>query len=650
MCGIVLAGGALTVSEVGIFNDLLYMDVIRGVHATGVYAKHLHGKVNYYKDATPSSAFLASEGYKDLLRNGTTYTSPPVFMVGHNRHATRGNSSDPKNAHPFQHGNITLVHNGTLDDQDLLPESNRFVVDSENICYSIDKIGAAETIQKLDGAFTLIWHDANDDTLHIIRNSERPFHLARCGSDWFGASEEDMLMWILKRTKLTKNRIAEHFECEVGTEYIFDVSGPSKKMVLKEQVKHVLPVFTATNWASRYNAGYRTTTQSSAYNPSGSRDSARRIERERQNAIALEEGISPRMDQRIAMLPHSFFAYPSTADRGRITGYIYEEEKARYYEVDVHNVERAMYETCMDSTGCKITGIVVGIHKVKDTVRLIINNPSVLTPNTTTNTQLAVIDQELTELNDDIPFGEPDSITMPNGLKMTKATWNRHDHNKCGGCNQEIPWKEAGGAVMALNCYWHPSCYSEYLQLVEEESDLFQCAVCGKDVVMSEMHSEISSVRGEDICNHCAEEIIAKRSETKEVRFIDTAKPESGVLTGTFTEKVFNGMIKMKGSDNATFADLDKCKLERRTLGVFAYYFKKGENNAHQGETFPKGTGVQSIAKSLKNGSGEIHITKAYWNQIGVCENCYTTIPWKDVERCALSEKNRIVCPICKGE
>lgn len=257
MCGIVLAGGNLGSSDLEIFNQLLYCDVFRGQHSTGVFCKRLNeDKVLFEKSALPSYAFLLQEDYKKMSTGLTNYVVAPAWMVGHNRHATKGAVND-QNAHPFQHGNITLVHNGTLVNQSLLPDSTKFVVDSENICYSIDKIGAGETIQKLDGAFTLVWHDASDDTLHIIRNDERPFHLARVGTEWFGASEEDMLMWILKRARMTKSRIAEHFECEVGVEYIFDVKG-GRKMTLIEKKEHKLPVFTiASRWDGYYSRSWQ---------------------------------------------------------------------------------------------------------------------------------------------------------------------------------------------------------------------------------------------------------------------------------------------------------------------------------------------------------------------------------------------------------
>ncbi|MCS5737219.1 hypothetical protein, partial [Herbiconiux daphne] len=120
-------------SDLEIFNQMLYCDVFRGAHATGIYAKRQGEKeVKYCKQATEPYPFMHTEEYINLTQGAGKYVVAPVFVVGHNRHATRGNSGDSKNAHPFQHGNITLVHNGTLMDQDLLPDSSKFVVVSEN--------------------------------------------------------------------------------------------------------------------------------------------------------------------------------------------------------------------------------------------------------------------------------------------------------------------------------------------------------------------------------------------------------------------------------------------------------------------------------------------------------------------------------------
>lgn len=710
MCGIVLAGGSLSSSDLEIFNQLLYCDVVRGVHATGVFAKRQGSGVGFVKMATQPYPFMQSSEYKTLSEGETRYVVPPAFLVGHNRHATRGNSDDPKNAHPFQHNHITLVHNGTLTNQSLLPDSIKFVVDSDNIAHSIAKIGAAETIQKLDGAFTLIWHDASDDSVHIIRNEERPFHLAQIGqADWFGASEEDMLMWILKRSKTHKNRITKHFECEVGKEYIFDVSGPTKKFVLKEVVEHDLPTFTISSRYysnSYYNRGTSSSASSTALTGGTSaaktgREAARKTERENQNALAIENGISARLDQRIQMTPHSWFPYTTGANsgKGRITGWVM-ETNGEYYEVDCHSCEQAMWETCCDDAKKEITGIVVNIQKVNGMMRVILAHPCIYDKDTTYPSTVSKPEPTLPNA-DDVPFdiekeldlldNLPEQVELAGGLIMTRAQYSKHDHSKCGGCDKVIPWADVvkGKALYAYNCLWHEDCLTAILDDAQggNELDSFLCCCCGKEKGMSLLDSVASQDRGEDVCIDCGQHIREKRAAEKankgkatadiyhNVKVIDksaAAIKEDGILSKVFNESEFNQMIKMRGSDKATFSDLPKCYVEKRSASVYAYTFKRGMDKAvksvakakedttdNKVVNFPVKTTTsaetsvdsrKSVSKTLVNGHKTLHITKALWNQLGVCNNCYATIPWRDADACALTAQNRIICPNCRGK
>ncbi|MFW3388022.1 UNVERIFIED_CONTAM: hypothetical protein RF648_18655, partial [Kocuria sp. CPCC 205274] len=175
--------------DIDFFETLLYCDIVRGDHSTGVYSGFSFDpkepvEVKIRKAAVPADVFIRKKGLWDEVKEekrpathnaNATVTKLPKFLVGHNRYATMGEVVD-RNAHPFQHGSITLVHNGTLDNQSLLPDHQKFAVDSENIAYSIDKIGIEETIKKLNGKFTLVWFDAKDQTLNFIRNKDRPFH------------------------------------------------------------------------------------------------------------------------------------------------------------------------------------------------------------------------------------------------------------------------------------------------------------------------------------------------------------------------------------------------------------------------------------------------------------------------------------------
>lgn len=679
MCGIVLAGGSLASAEVEVFNHLLYADVFRGVHATGVFAKRPEGIV-MAKEAVPSYIFQHRKEYDEVLTGATKVNTYPTFLVGHNRHATRGASGDSKNAHPFQHGNITLVHNGTLYDQDLLPDSKNFVVDSDNVCYSIDKIGAAETIQKLNGAFTLVWHDAKDDTVHIIRNDERPFHLAKAGMDWFGASEEDMLMWILMRHKSIKNRKIEHFECEIGTEYVFDVSGPTKRFVLKEEIKHNLPTFT---WASRYSNGWQSGYQSTANRNTGndyrsqSQEERRNKIKAEQNAIALMEGLSVRIDHRIAMCPTKFERY-NNSTKGKMSGYFMDNNGMDYVEVDVFGVEEALYEDSQRDFRISVVGTIQGFSQIKGVVRCFLYpTVSLATPetekNAINNKTLAQLDADLTELNDDIPFDEEvdnirvdenDSFRTIGGKEITYKFWHQHQHGFCMGCDKQIAWKDAPKAAFAHQGFWHPECLKrveeEERQLREQEqqsSNTFLCNDCGKEKDMKFLDSTASAVKEQDICSSCGSEMRRKGSLNKYDTNVSTISHYENcdfiAVNGNKARRLFNSnefknMIRESGSDKIEFKDLNKARITQKSYGTYSYFYKK---ESEKQEEAASNSGNFPVAKYLPKANGvQMHITKARWNEIGVCEECHSNVPWKDVNECVLTESNRIVCKNCKGK
>ncbi len=83
--------------------------------------------------------------------------------------------------------------------------------------------GAKSVIEDLDGAFTLVWHDARDDMIRIVRNKERPLHMAVSeqgnGSTLYFASEAGMLAWLLRRNGITHGPI---FEPKPGKLMTFD--------------------------------------------------------------------------------------------------------------------------------------------------------------------------------------------------------------------------------------------------------------------------------------------------------------------------------------------------------------------------------------------------------------------------------------------
>ena len=188
MCGLVGYVGPYSIKIKDMFEFMLLVDQVRGFHSTGV-ATIANGDVSIIKKAMHSTDFLDLKPVSKLL-NSHGYTA----IIGHNRAATRGSIIN-QNAHPFEIGDITLAHNGTLTNQMLLPDSKRFEVDSENIAHAINKEGIDATLGKLEGAFALSWYDYKHDTVSLIRNDERPlsYTYSEDGKSIYWASEPWMI-------------------------------------------------------------------------------------------------------------------------------------------------------------------------------------------------------------------------------------------------------------------------------------------------------------------------------------------------------------------------------------------------------------------------------------------------------------------------
>lgn len=205
---------AATLLRRNYMTQALMADTVRGDDSTGVFYSPFTkvGEAGWVKDAVDGYRFVQDKDYQNVeLRMGSLW-----FCIGHNRAATVGAVSQ-HTAHPFQEGPITMVHNGTLRSTHALDKSmtelDGVTVDSHALCHNLalsppDKVGE-NVISKIDGAFALVWHDARDDSLNIVRNSERPLHLAlnKAGDALYMASEAAMLSWLGTRLSLSLDTI-----------------------------------------------------------------------------------------------------------------------------------------------------------------------------------------------------------------------------------------------------------------------------------------------------------------------------------------------------------------------------------------------------------------------------------------------------------
>lgn len=259
MCGLVSIitkkNNGFSKDQVDAFDNLLFIDALRGMDSTGVIAVDRAGNMDLAKEATPSFYFRQDEEYKKLLH---TSFSRGRALVGHNRAATKGQVTDA-NAHPFVvDDRITLCHNGTLWGDFTKLTKAKVEVDSHAIAHKIhehdDNVEAA--LQEVSGAYALIWHDFKHNTLNFVRNNQRPLNWIETEDGWIWASEANMIDWIMSRYNF--KALTDVQQLDAGVLVTYDFSKETWKVDHKEiELEAPKPAYTppvmapAGNWMGR---------------------------------------------------------------------------------------------------------------------------------------------------------------------------------------------------------------------------------------------------------------------------------------------------------------------------------------------------------------------------------------------------------------
>lgn len=198
MCGIVGVIGLLLSKHENMFYDMLTIDVVRGPHSTGITSVDLHGEILVVKDILLPNELYGTKEFENI-----TSRRYQRILMGHNRYATKGDVIK-ENAHPFTHGAITGMHNGTLISTNHLPKHLEYDTDSEAIISSINEIGIADTWGKVDGAAACAWYDQDEGSMNIITNSKRPLYgkFTEDGTCFVYASEAWMFEAAASRNKV----------------------------------------------------------------------------------------------------------------------------------------------------------------------------------------------------------------------------------------------------------------------------------------------------------------------------------------------------------------------------------------------------------------------------------------------------------------
>ena len=229
------------------------MGTIRGAHSTGIFGVGIDAtnKVGdnllVYKRDVAGYDFAQLKYVEKTLTNIDKYK----FFIGHHRHATAGLISS-KTAHPFSHGNITLVHNGSLTHLSRITNnSNEFDVDSEALTYALSTSSYGEILPKIKGAAALAWYDKAQDILYLYRNKERPLFFAKVKNEetTFIASEMWMLKGLLWRNGLELENIWDVGENQVVS--FKDKATPYKTEIIEPVKEETTPY--QNDWPARRN-------------------------------------------------------------------------------------------------------------------------------------------------------------------------------------------------------------------------------------------------------------------------------------------------------------------------------------------------------------------------------------------------------------
>lgn len=262
MCGIVgiindNKLGAFT-KELQVFKSLLIVDSLRGAHATGIIGVDVDGSADYRKiNGDPFSLFRAQ--HENVPVDTWAFDSQTRWraLIGHNRFATTG-GRETAHAHPFHHGDIMMVHNGTLNNNGTQYSLKKFDVDSECFAYAMNEYGIKEAIEKTAGAIATVVYNLKDRRIYFYRNYERPLYMGYdkfMGKAMF-ASELQMLHMVCARESWTQMKFTALRENTLNSVSIDDLKDWKEEAVYSRRGKQVHQQHYSADYSADYFGDY----------------------------------------------------------------------------------------------------------------------------------------------------------------------------------------------------------------------------------------------------------------------------------------------------------------------------------------------------------------------------------------------------------
>ena len=349
MCGIVgyvsIRDDICANEKEDFLQDALILDTFRGIDSTGL--------ITLADDFTKYTHKELLEGW-DFVRTDEYRAMPCGWAaIGHNRAATKGKVTRD-NAHPFTHGPVSLVHNGTLHDMGRsLPNFCRLQdVDSLNIARALGHVApeeAKDVLRHIQGAYALVWTDERDGSVNISRNGQRPLHFAHNQAKtilWFMSDGRHLEM--LKRRRWC-GTVDMGQVWQFSTHNIFKF----KKGVLQPEVIKYDPFVPRTVYGVQTHWPTVQRPSSSAYVPQTPKStepkrkegslhrislngSLETIPKPLQDELNLVMDLTP--DNSLQFRPQAWTQYPNDPKMGYVTGEAYIPAWESLWDCVVHNV------------------------------------------------------------------------------------------------------------------------------------------------------------------------------------------------------------------------------------------------------------------------------------------------------------------------
>ena len=356
MCGIFgVTGSTIMADDIKTFRQLAIVNYLRGAHATGMAAV-CRSNTRYLKGTSDAISFVEGSKFQRLASRKAN-----TALLGHCRHATAGNADDPDGAHPFQHGHITGMHNGTLFDRSGLSDLRDFEVDSEHIVYSLSQMDddseIVDMLEKLDGAYALAWHNRKDNTINIARNDER--ELAYCitkQGDFIWCSELAMLKAIVSRRSIQCHVDPKLFP--IGEWYSIPEGKAVQSDLSNVTITKFEPMESWGNMSRFFRGGKTTYTTPARTNTTSSRvnESGRKV----------LDAVNLKLDEDVIYSPVEMTLYPHQEDYCMVTAVSAADP---YFDVILHGVPvvSPLVQSMSDNTPAEyFKGKAIGVANSED--------------------------------------------------------------------------------------------------------------------------------------------------------------------------------------------------------------------------------------------------------------------------------------------